>query len=371
MPPLYEIVPIHSRAASAENPRALTGAGGQSNEGRKGRPCHWPFPAGETVVLLDAEGPGVVRHIWLTVSGLKPTVLRNLILRMYWDRQAGPSVEVPLGDFFGIAHGLQTPLEGPPVSMQSGRGFNCWIPMPFHRHVRITIENETGELIDMLFYQVDFTVGDPLPLALGYFHAQFRRSNPCPLRQDYTILDRIDRPGVYLGTVLGVRTLFRDAWWGEGEVKFYLDDDGPFPTICGTGTEDYMGSAWGLTPVVTSRQGAPIVDNEGGYYSIYRFHFDDPIHFRRLQRVTVQQIGYGDREKARAHYGPDYVEHPAAGAPPESTNVYMERSDDWSSLAYWYQELPTAPFPAFPNRSAREANLPEKYSAPERADIQP
>jgi len=337
---------------------ALPGAGGQTNGGRKGRPCHWPFLIGETVVLLDAKGPGIVRHIWLTVSGMKPSVLRNLILRIYWDGQATPSVEVPLGDFFGVSHGLQSSLEGTPVGMQSARGFNCWIPMPFRQHARITVENDTGERVEMLFYQVDFTIEDELPRALGYFHAQFRRANPCALRQDYVILSGIERPGVYLGTVIGVRSLFRAGWWGEGEVKFFLDDDTRYPTICGTGLEDYIGSAWGLSRVVTSRQGAPHVDNEGGYYSLYRFHLDDPIRFRRLQQVTVQQIGFGEREAARAHFGADYHEHPAAGAQPNGSTVYMERSDDWSSVAYWYQELPTAPFPPFPDRALRQADLP-------------
>jgi hypothetical protein len=313
---------------------------------------------GETVVLLEAKGRGVVRHIWLTVSGMKPTVLRNLILRMYWDGQATPSVEVPLGDFFGVAHGLNVAVEGPPVGMQSGRGFNCWIPMPFRESARITLENDSGEEVDMLFYQVDFTLDDELPQALGYFHAQFRRANPCPLGQDYVILEGVERPGVYLGTVIGVRSLFRDAWWGEGEVKFFLDQDTKFPTICGTGLEDYMGSAWGLNQVVTSRQGAPHVDNEGGYYSIYRFHLDDPIRFQRLTKVTVQQIGCGNRDAARAHFGADYVEYPAAGTQPDSSTIYMERSDDWSSVAYWYQELPTVSFPRLPDRSARESDLP-------------
>src|SRR4051794_33701818 len=162
------------------------------------------------------------------------------------DEQAHPSVEVPLGDFFGIAHGRQRPMQAELVTMQVGKGFNCWIPMPFRSRARITIENDASSDVDMFFYQVDFTLDDPVDADTGIFHAQFRRANPCPMGEDFTILDGVEGRGIYLGTVLGVRSLYEDAWWGEGEVKFYIDGDRDLPTICGTGTEDYMGSAWGL-----------------------------------------------------------------------------------------------------------------------------
>ncbi|MEQ4206906.1 glycoside hydrolase family 172 protein [Actinopolymorpha sp. B9G3] len=366
---LYELKDLRSRAATAENRTAAPGAGGQAGGGRKGSPCLSPLARGATATLLDHTGPGVVRHIWCTIPPGNVDHLRNTILRMYWDGQAHPSVEVPLGDFFGVAHGRQVEMGSTLLSMQGGKGFNCWIPMPFREHARITVENESGSDVPMFFYQVDFTVGDDLDETAGAFHAQFRRSNPCPLHQDFVILDGVEGRGVYLGTVLGVRSIYRDCWWGEGEVKFFLDDDREHPTICGTGAEDYMGSAWGLGRVSTPYQGAPLVDGDTGLYSIYRLHVADPIHFRQRLAVTIQQIGYGDYEKAREHFGDDFTGYRAAGAPDGDPRGMFDLSDDYCSVAYWYQSLPSRPFPTLPDRAARLADLaPVGADAPARSD---
>ena len=347
---------LQSRAACAENPHGQKGAGGAANNGRKGAPCVWPFHAGMTHTLLETDGPGMVRHIWITVPPGNVMHMRNLILRMYWDHSPHPSVEVPLGDFFGVAHGRQRAFTSDFVYMQSGKGLNCWIPMPFAKHARITLENDAGGEVQMLFYQVDYTLGDAITPDTGRFHAQFRRMNPCPFREDYELLSTRGR-GVWLGAVIGVRTRFRDAWWGEGEVKFYIDGDTTLPTICGTGSEDYMGSAWGLETVYTPFQGAPLVDNEHGLYSLYRFHGRDPVYFQSDLRVTVQQIGHGETEKARAFYGADFQRWHPGGAPPETDCSYFERSDDWCSVAYWYQLPQAEKFPPLPGRAARSADL--------------
>ena len=365
----YLLKNLQSRAATAENPLGLKGAGGTASNGRKGMPCVHPFRAGETRVLLDAEGPGMVRHIWITIPPGRVHHLRNLILRMTWDGAEHPSVEAPLGDFFGIAHGRQRPFVSDFVYMQSGRGFNCWIPMPFAKRARITIENDSGEDVSMMFYQVDYTLGDEFTADTGYFHARFRRENPCPLFEDYEILSTSGR-GVYLGTVLGARAIFRDAWWGEGELKFYIDGDGTLPTICGTGTEDYMGSAWGLEAVHTPFQGAPLVDGEAGLYSLYRFHGADPIYFQKELRVTTQQIGYGLREKAKEFYGENFKEMKAAGAEPDSPSCYFERHDDYCSVAYWHQTPLAEKFAPLPDRAARTADLDADAGALKRADVQ-
>lgn len=354
---LYELRNLRSRAASAENPRAQVGAGGTANQGRKGAPCIWPLKQGQTYTLLDAEGPGMVRHIWCTIPPGNVDHLRNLILRMYWDGQATPSVEVPLGDFFGVSHGRQQSMLGELVAMQVGKGFNCWIPMPFRSHARITVENDSCSDVEMFFYQVDFTLGDTVDTSVGYFHAQFRRQNPCPMGEDFSILDGVEGRGVYLGTVLGVRSLYSGAWWGEGEVKFFIDGDTDNPTICGTGAEDYMGSAWGLDEVSTPYQGAPLVDHENQLYSLYRFHIKDPIYFQDNLKVTVQQIGCGLQQKAKQHYGDAFVVHPAAGVAADSDVCYFERSDDYASVAYWYQELNGMQFPALLDREARSKDL--------------
>ena len=369
---LYELKDIQRRAATAENPGAEVGGGGRAGNGRKGAPCVWPLRQGQTVTLLDHAGPGIVRHIWCTVPPGHVDHLRNLVLRMYWDGQEHPSVEVPLGDFFGVAHGRQPDMASELLGMQQGKGFNCWIPMPFAEHALITVENDSDSEVEMFFYHVDFTVGDELDDTAGYFHAQFRRNNPCPLHEDFVILDGVEGRGVYIGTVLGVRSLYRDCWWGEGEVKFFLDGDGEFPTICGTGAEDYMGSAWGLGTVTTPYQGAPLVDGANGLYSLYRLHVRDPIYFQERLRVTIQQMGYGAEAKARQHFGADFVGYPAAGAARAEPHCYFDLSDDYCSVAYWYQTLPSRPFPPLPDRAARTADVmpaDADADAPGRSDV--
>jgi hypothetical protein len=241
--------------------------------------------------------------------------------------------------------------------MQSGKGLNCWIPMPYKKHAKITIENDSEKDVSMLFYQIDFTQGDQLDDDTGYFHANFRRMNPCPMHEDYVILDQVEGRGVYLGTVIGIRSLFKDTWYGEGEVKFYIDEDEVYPTICGTGLEDYVGSAWGLDEVLTPHQGAPLIDNENGLYSMYRFHTKDPIYFQTSLKVTLQQIGWGSREAARNHYGDKFVGYRCHGDTEDSPNCIFERSDDISSVAYWYQGLPTVPFMKLPDRNSRIGDL--------------
>lgn len=228
--------------------------------------------------------------------------------------------------------------------------------MPFKKEVQISIENDSDVDVDMFFYQIDFTLGDRHDENTGFFHAQFRRENPCEIKKDYTILDGVKGRGVYIGTVLGIRNLYYDhlqEWWGEGEIKYYLDDDTKFPTICGTGLEDYIGGGWGTNEIGTPYQGAPLLDDEQGFYSLYRFHHFDPIYFQDSIRVTVQQLGSGERKWAEAFYGDNGGYYKAAGCAEDSHLCLFERSDDYCSVAYWYQELPTNPFPELPDRKKR------------------
>lgn len=352
----YTLKDLKSYSATAENPDAVSGQGGKENHGRKGCPCIEPLEVGSTKVLLHKYGSGTIRKIWCTIPPNHPEHLRNLILRMYWDGQKNPSVEVPIGDFFGIAHGRQRNMVTPYVGMQDAKGFNCFIPMPFKKEVQISIENDSDVDVDMFFYQIDFTLGDRHDENTGFFHAQFRRENPCEIKKDYTILDGVKGRGVYIGTVLGIRNLYYDhlqEWWGEGEIKYYLDDDTKFPTICGTGLEDYIGGGWGTNEIGTPYQGAPLLDDEQGFYSLYRFHHFDPIYFQDSIRVTVQQLGSGERKWAEAFYGDNGGYYKAAGCAEDSHLCLFERSDDYCSVAYWYQELPTNPFPELPDRKKR------------------
>ena len=352
---LYEIKNLQSRAANGENQRGEKGAGGKARGGRKGCPSIAPMKAGKTYTVLDVDGPGMVRHIWFTFPPETVGAMRNLIVRMYWDDQENPSVEAPMGDLFGLPHNVMRDMQSDYVQVIAGKAYNCWIPMPFKKHARITVENDTGAQVDHLFYQVDYTLGDEISEDTGYFHAQFRRRNPCPMHTDYEIAN-IKGKGVYLGTVLGVRSLFTESWWGEGEMKFYLDGDEEYPTICGTGTEDYIGFAWGMMEQCCPQSGCPYCDDDKGLYSIYRFHGKDPIYFNESLRLTVQQIGFGPIEGAQKHYGQAFDSSKAWGSD-DPTVCYYERSDDYCSTAFWYQTLPTQPFPKLPDREARTKDI--------------
>ena len=325
-----------------------------SGGGIKGSPAIKNFRDGTTEVLLDTRGPGMIRRIWCTTHARDPIHLRNQILRIYWEGSDIPSVECPLSDFFGVAHGASVPMESRLVTMQEGRGFNCFYPMPFSDRARITITNESGVDIDWFFYQVDFSLGDDVTDEDGRFHARFRRDNPCPLGDDFTIMRVDGARGVYLGCVLGICPL-TPGWWGEGEVKIYLDGDTDYPTICGTGTEDYIGSAWGLSPHCTPNQGAPLVTP--GFTSLYRLHAHDPIWFQDRIRVDIQQMGAEMKEKVLPIYGDSLIcaskNHPRR----DPDDVFYLRSDDWCATAYWYQWPLSDSAPPFPNRQARSANL--------------
>jgi hypothetical protein len=333
----WPIIPdgVVSRAITWENRSGEPGAGGKERDGRKGSPCIRDLKNGETATLMDVQGCGVVRHIWITINDRSPEALRNMILRMYWDKSAVPSVEVPLGDFFGTAFGRAVESQNAYTTMTLGKGFNCYFPMPFATGARVTIQNDLpgNKPMQMVFFQIDYELHDGLPASVGRFHAQFRRQNPTVLTQDYVLLDRVQGPGFFAGCVVGIRPLGPD-WWGEGEMKFYMDGDTQYPTICGTGTEDYFCAAWGMGLYQTPYHGCTLLLNakEGGLASMYRFHAKDPVYFRKTLKVSIQQIGY--RKQG-----------------------LFERSDDWCSVAYWYQLKPTTHMPTLPDRAARTADL--------------
>lgn len=340
-----------SRAINAENPTGEKGNGGKTasclGPSRKGTPCIPEIKPNETKVLADIEGTGVIQHIWITVTDqISPKnrfVLRDLVLRMYWDNETSPSVECPLGDFFCCGFGKTYPVNSMPVAVIPRNGLNCYFSMPFRKHARVTIENQNTETIPSFFYQIDYCLYDELPEQSGYFHAQWRRKKITELGKDYVLLDGVKGRGNYVGTFLAISSLER-YWWGEGEFKFYLDGDKEYPTICGTGTEDYFGGAWSFAKnengktveqnYCTPFLGYPFYsksDDEirNDYHNddcppmraFYRFHFPDPICFQEDIKVTVQQIG-------------------------SCYEGIFERQDDLSSVAYWYQTEPHNPYPS-------------------------
>lgn len=344
---LYEMQPgVHTRWASPENPTGARGAGARSNGGRKGSPTI-AIPAGQSRVLAQETGTsGVVRRLWMTIPDRGPRMMRGLRIDMYWDGAATPAVSAPIGDFFGQGLGRMVTFESVFFSNPEGRSFNATIPMPFRTGMRIVMVNETGVDLPELFYDIDYTVGDRIPANALYFHAHYRRERNTRLQQDYEILPRITGRGRYLGVNIGVITdtaTYHNTWWGEGEIKIYLDGDRELPTLAGTGTEDYVGTAWGQGAYSQMYQGSPIADDRAGMWAFYRYHVPDPVWFHRDIRVTMQQIGYlapHSREAIVREGRPLYRAGPGRVPMDLSRDGKFERSDDWSSCAYFYLDRP-------------------------------
>ena len=334
---------LESRCISPENPSGGKGKGATEGDGWKGAPFVRPFLKDSSVTMADIEGPGSIRHIWFALgterdAAIDYEVCRNVILRCYWDDQTYPSIECPVGDFFGIAHGRRRAFTSALMTNTNGAAMNSYVPMPFQT-ARITIQNDTGYQTDLAYF-IDYTLGDDVAVA-GRLHTLFRRENPVANGADYAILPKAEGRGVYVGTVLGVRALDHedhiDTWWGEGEVKMYIDGDDRFPTIVGSGTEDYFCSASGIDRHDTPYSGAPYC--HGKFYSCYRWHVADPIYFQEDLRVEVQHMGNDMR----------LIHDPR--------KRYVERIDDYSSVAFWYQNLPSRPLPELIGRCERTADL--------------
>ena len=301
----------------------------------KVRPCI-TLPKQSTTTLMDVPGPGTIQHIWITVD---PKGYRDLILRIYWDGETEPSVESPVGDFFCNGWKRRSNILALPINVNPSGGFNCYFPMPFRKAARITIENRAPAEQGGFFYAINYALG-PVADTEAYFHAQFRRTNPLPYKTDYVILDGVKGRGHYVGTYMAWQQN-SDGWWGEGEFKAFLDGDTEFPTICGTGTEDYFGGAWcfganysapflGYQDLTVQEQPGRAMGRHGNRHGMYRFHIMDPIRFQADLRVTMQAIGW------------------------RSEGRYLPLQDDIASVAYWYQAEPHAAFPELPDRDGLE-----------------
>jgi hypothetical protein len=316
--------PVHlwpgrtTRAATFENPTARRSAGGT---GRK-EGANRLLEPDERVTLAAFDGPGTITHIWLTVGDptpdAAPAFLRRQVLEVFYGGSEEPSVSVPMCDFFGAVHGVRAAYASALTAVNEGEGFSSRIPLPFTDGIRIDYENGT-DTHALLYYQVDCLLG-ALPESTGILHATFRRENPTTQGRDFVIAEGLRGPGRFLGCTAGVRVQDSAHWWGEGEVKMYFDGESQ-PTICGTGTEDYLDSAWGLGPFAAPESGAPLVvaSPEGHprtchrLVGFYRWHLSDPVVFEHDLRVTVQQLG---------------MDLSGAGL--------FERSDDWSATAFTY-----------------------------------
>lgn len=320
-----------SRSICFENPTGEPGKGGQAAShlgvGRKGAPAKEIAP-GQTVELCDiANGPGTIRHIWMTTER-DPKNLRSLAVRVWWDDQKHPSIECPVGDFFGFAHGKVMPYGSAVHSVGASAGMNLWLPMPFAKRAKITLTNEGDRKIP-LYYQIDYTLGDKHPADVGRLHVLFRRENPTTEKKDFELLPQRHQKGRYLGAVIGIRNLHPNQWWGEGEIKVYMDGDKEFPTICGTGSEDYVGLSWGIQQTPFLYNGCSL--DKDNFVSMYRWHLLDPIAWTREARITIQQLAYRD--------------------------TLMETQDDWSTATFWYEPVPSEPLPPMPDQKARTAQI--------------
>ena len=354
---------VETRWASPENPTGAKGAGGTANGGRKGAPTV-SIKAGESRVLAEATNTsGTVRRIWMTFWDRSPQMLRSLKIEMFWDGAQKAAVSAPVGDFFGIGLGQKVPFESAFFSDPEGRSFNCVIPMPFRTGMRIVIRSESKTDVNELFYDVNYTVGDRHPANMLYLHAHYRRENPTVMQKDYEILPQITGKGRYLGTNVGVivnRREYFNTWWGEGEIKMYLDGDRANPTIVGTGTEDYIGTAWGQGKFAHLYQGSPVADENAFRWCFYRYHVLDPVYFYKDLRVTMQQIGYlAGHTREPVEYNQRRLIEAGPGQKPKdlTKDGKFERTDDWSSCVYFYLDKPTSELPPIDAVEKRIAGL--------------
>lgn len=343
---LFEKRNIESRSISAENPNGEKGKGGMATadttlqpdgakaarelgQGWKVSPCI-PLPPSETATLMDVDGPGVIRHIWIT---LDTKLYRDVIIRIYWDDETEPSVECPIGDFLCCSWKARQNILAIPINVNPSGGMNCYFAMPFRKHARITVENDGPNNLPHFFYTINYTL-EPVSDDALYFHAQWRRTNPLTYGTDYVMIDNVKGHGQYIGTFMAWQQN-NAGWWGEGEIKMFIDDDDQFPTICGTGTEDYFGGAWCFgddfsAPFLGFQQVDKKSNEVGARMTLYRFHVHDPVFFKTQLRVTMQALGW------------------------RSEGRYLPLQDDISSVVYWYQTEPHHTFPTFPERNLRE-----------------
>lgn len=352
---LYQMpVGITSRVSSMENLNGLKGKGGMTNNGAKGS-AFSSLKAGNSIDLLDIREAGIIQRIWCTVSDRSPEMLRSLRLQMYWDGSAKAAVDVPFGDFFCAA--LR------PVAFQSalfsdpeGRSFNCTIPMPFRSGARIVLRNESQKDLDLLFFDIDFVTTDRPDSAALYFHACWTRTNHAAVGTDAVLLPEVRGRGRFLGISVGlnVDSVYSPTWWGEGEFKCWLDGDEKYPSIVGTGSEDYIGTGWSEGHFANLYQGCLLAESAGQKYAFYRFHVPDPIYFQSACKVTMQQIG--------GYFRPDVMALQHKGVPLQLVSasgvagfrgafdnhksdikegdaqdwVNFYRSDDYAATAYFY-----------------------------------
>ncbi|RYF89695.1 MAG: DUF2961 domain-containing protein [Chitinophagaceae bacterium] len=377
---LYKIPSnIETRLISFENETGAAANGGKENNGAKGHATEVIAP-GQQRVLADFAGPGIVQRMWYTTSVRTPEMMRSLRLQIYWDHAAKPAVDVPFGDFFGVGLGQKRSFETTLFSDPEGKAFNCFIPMPFNNHVKIILINESNTATN-LFYDISISKTGKHDPSVAYFHAYWNRKATSELGKDFQILPSIKGKGRFLGTNIGVITdsIYKNTWWGEGEVKMYIDEDSQWPTINGTGTEDYAGAAWGINAFNHSNQGCLVANQKEGYYAFYRYHIPDPVYFKTGIKVTIQEMGGADLKTVQGLFRKGIQIKPVIAnsvngylklnamnpAPPITDQQFIDggvlfyRVDDYSSTAYFYLDKPYNELPPLQPVAERIFNLKE------------
>jgi hypothetical protein len=369
---------LSTRWSSPENLNGIKGAAGKENNGAKGR-AFGPVEAKGAKTLLDVQGTGIVNRIWITINDRSPEMLRSLVVKIFWDNEQKPAVNVPFGDFFGIGLGQITAFQNALFANPEGRSFECFIAMPFKKAAKIQVVNESDVKLSYLFYDVDFQYLKTWKPEYLYFHAWWHRDTATTITKDFELLPNIKGKGRFIGTNADIHAnpVYSDAWWGEGEVKMYIDETGKLPTIAGTGTEDYIGTGWGQGKFINNFSGCTVADKDQKQWAWYRYHIPDPIYFEKECRVTLQQIGGEDKETVAGmqktnvplipvtvdesetlhhYYSPDSVLQ-VAKTPFKEGWVNFYRTDDVSSTAYFYLDAPSNNLPVLQPIAVRTYKL--------------
>ena len=355
-----------TRWSSPENKNGVKGKGGMERDGGKGHPCD-AIGAGQTYTLLDIQEQGIINRIWITIAIMEggnykssdPEMLRSLKIEMFWDNESKPAVSVPFGDFFCAGLGKTTVFENALFANPEGRSYNCFIPMPFRKAAKIQIVNESNRILNFIFFDVNYSLTKKWDKNNLYFHSYWHRDTATILGEDFEILPEVTGKGRFLGTNIGVicNPKYNDSWFGEGEVKMYLDGDSDFPTLVGTGTEDYIGSAWGQGRFINKYTGCTLAGGPMREWAFYRFHIPDPVYFKKNFRTTIQQLG-GD-------YAADQYKHAEVIVTRNDSIVkinpndkfknvgYFYRSEDVSATAYFYLDIPVSNLPALQDIAIR------------------
>ena len=384
-----------TRWISPENPAGTKASAGKANQGAKGS-AFLTVKAGEQLVMMDVKGAGIIRRMWISGTIPRTEEQRRMVrIDMYWDGSKKPAVSAPIGDFFGLGLGLSVPYKNALFSNPEGRSFNFTIPMPYRTGARIVITNESSAHA-LVWYDINYTV-ETVPEDAMYFHAYWDRNPNTTLGVDHVILPEVKGKGRFLGTNIGVigDSAYRNTWFGEGEVKIYLDGDKQLPTLAGTGTEDYIGTGWGQGEYQDQYQGSLVSDSKNDVYAFYRYHLPDPVYFQKDCKVTIQQIGNTSVKNIRdmlakgVQLKPVWVFKQGSNAdifnlqgnPPdqillldrpdikgindpmfdkEAFGANFYRSDDVSSVAYFYLNRPYSNLPELKDKQLRIEGMKEK-----------